>query len=32
MVKLSRVFKDYQDSGAFNALINIHAVVSPNTL
>jgi type IV secretion/conjugal transfer VirB4 family ATPase len=31
MVKLSRVFKDYQDSGALNALINIHAVIGPNT-
>jgi type IV secretion/conjugal transfer VirB4 family ATPase len=31
MVKLSRIFKDYQESGALNALVNVHAVVDDYT-
>lgn len=31
MTKLSRVFKDYQESGAMNALVNIHAAIDEHT-
>src|SRR5437773_2313420 len=31
MVKLPRVLEDYRESGALNALINIHAAIGPNT-
>jgi len=31
MVKLSRILKDYQESGALNALVNVHAAVDDYT-
>jgi type IV secretory pathway VirB4 component len=31
MTKLRRVLKDYQESGALNALVNVHAAVSDHT-
>ena len=31
MIRPARVLKDYQESGALNALINVHAAIGPNT-
>ena len=31
MIRPARVLKDYQESGALNALINFHAAIGPNT-
>ena len=31
MIRPQRVLKDYRESGALNALINVHAVIGPNT-
>jgi type IV secretion system protein VirB4 len=31
VVKLSRILKDYQESGALNALVNIHAAIDDHT-
>src|SRR6186997_1596785 len=31
MIRPSRVLKDYRDSGALNALINVHAAIGPHT-
>src|SRR3989442_13323892 len=31
MIKLSRILKDYQESGALNALVNVHAAVDDYT-
>src|SRR5713226_8230311 len=31
MIKLSRLFKDYQESGAMNALVNVHTAIDERT-
>src|SRR5207247_8128357 len=31
VIRLSRILKDYQDAGALNTLVNIHAVVDEHT-